>query len=125
VLALATFRRNLKSFVSLAKDNGIRVLFGNQALQPKEEMFVRHVSKKPFNSEMFYPLHSEFLSHHRAYNEAIRQVAGETGELFVDNDTRLGGDARYFIDHVHYTPEGVRVLARNYAEHILRAALIR
>ena len=117
-LAVEIFKRNLRSFVALAKENGIIVLLGNQPLQPSEELFVRHIDHKPYNSIVKYPLHNEFLHHHSAFNEVIRQVSEETGALFIDNESEFGGDIEYFIDYVHYTPKGVRRLADNYAEFI-------
>ena len=38
----------------------------------------------------------------------------------VENDMRFGGQERYFIDFIHYTEEGIRKLAENYAEVIIR-----
>ena len=73
---------------------------------------------KPYNSLITYPLHEEFVYHHRILNESIRQVAEETRAMFIDNDSKLGGNTEYFIDFVHYTPKGVRVLASNYAKFI-------
>lgn len=110
------FRRNLRSFVSLAQSNGIQVLLGTQALQPSEEMFLRHMNEKPYNKKVLYPLHEEFVQHHHAYNEAIKQVSLETGTMFADNDLALGGQIEFFHDFVHYSVAGVKPLAQNYAD---------
>jgi len=123
-LPLEVFKRNLRSFVAIAKENGIRVLLGNQPLQPSEEYFIRHVAYKPYNSIVTYPLHDEFVQHHRAFNNAIKQVAEETQVLFIDNDSALGGKKDYFIDYVHYTPEGVTKLANNYANFLLKNHIV-
>lgn len=124
-LPLQVFKRNLRSFVAIAKENGIKVLLGNQPLQPSEEYFNRHVAYKPYNSIVTYPLHDEFLQHHRAFNNAIKQVAEETHVLFIDNDSALGGKKDYFIDYVHYTPEGVYKLANNYANFLFKNHVVR
>lgn len=123
-LAIEVFKRNLRSFVALAKANKIKVLFGNQPLQPTEEYFLLHMLDKPYNSTVIYPLHNEFVAHHRAFNKAIRQVAEETDVLFIDNESKLGDNKEYFIDFVHYTPKGVTVLANNYATFLIRNNLI-
>lgn len=124
-LAIDIFKRNLRSFVALAKENGIIVLLGNQPLQPSEELFVRHIGHKPYNSIVKYPLHNEFVHHHSIFNEAIRQVSEEAGALFIDNKSKLGENIEYFIDYVHYTPKGVHVLANNYAEFMLSGNVIK
>lgn len=123
-LAIKIFKRNLRSFVAVAKENGIKVLLGNQPLQPTEEYFIRHVVHKPYNSIVTYPLHNEFVLHHRTFNEAIRQVAEETGVLFIDNESKLGENKEYFIDFVHYTPKGVSILAHNYTQFLIHKNII-
>ena len=123
--AVQVFERNLKSFVYLARPNGIGVLFGSQPLQPSEEYFNRHMQYKDYNDVAVYPLQEEFVKHHQAFNESIRKVAEETGSDFVENDGALGGKEEYFIDLVHYTPAGVKKLAENYAEYIIGHSLVK
>jgi hypothetical protein len=122
--ALETFKRNLRSFIAIARTRGIRVLFGTQAIMPTKEMFELHMREKVYNDEVIYPLHEEFVAHHSAYNKAIIEVAKENDIYYVDNEPSMSGVAKYFIDFVHYTPEGVRQLARNYATYILQNNII-
>ena len=117
-LAVEVFKRNLGSFIAIAKHEGIRVVLGNQSLQPSEDYFKRHMAFKSYNSIVTYPIHDEFVHHHRAFNEAMRHVAEDAGVLFVDNDSVLGGNREFFVDFIHYTPDGVDVLASNYAESL-------
>jgi len=124
-LAEKIFRRNLRSFVSLAQANGIQVVLGTQALQPTKDMFLKHMTEKPYNSKVLYPLHEEFIHHHRAFNEAIKKVSLETGTLFADNDLALGGKIEFFHDFVHYTVAGVKLLAQNYADVISKSKTVK
>lgn len=117
--ALEVFRRNLQSFVTLAKANGIRVLLASQALEPSEEYFTRHILPKLYNKMIYYPLHSEFLSHHHAYNRVIEEVALENGVWFLDNDRLFDGRSEFFTDFVHYSKPGVEKLAQNYADFLV------
>jgi hypothetical protein len=98
--------RNLRSFVTLARSHGIHVLLASQPLQPSEEYFLRHMSRKPYNKRIGYPLQDEFIKHRHHYNEIIRHVATDQGTWFLDNDAPFAGDERYFIDLVHYTLAG-------------------
>ena len=123
-LLIETFKRNLRSFIAIAKEDGIQVLLGNQPLQPSEEFFVSHMGHKSYNSIVTYPHHAEFLHHHRQLNESIKQVAEETRVLFIDNEYVMGGNTEYFVDFIHYTPKGVRTLATNYAKFILGENII-
>jgi len=125
LLAQKVFEQNLRSFVTLAKSKGIKVILGTQPLQPSEEYFLRHIKYKEYNSIVVYPLHNEFVKHHRAYNDIIRKVARETGVGLVDNAALLGGDKKYFIDFVHYTERGLGEIARNFAEYIISHNLVK
>ncbi len=121
-VAAAVFRRNLRSFVALARHNDIRVVLGSQALLDTEEAFLRHMAVKPYNDVITYPLHEEFVAHHRRYNAIMKEVAEAEGAVFVDN-SRLDNQQAYFIDFVHYTPQGVEALAASYAGSLLDAGI--
>jgi lysophospholipase L1-like esterase len=47
-----------------------------------------------------------------AYNGVIREVARETGAILIDGENSIPGDARYFIDSVHFTDAGSELMAR-------------
>lgn len=112
--AREAFRRNLVSFVTLARGEGIEVVLGTQPLEPSEESFERHMAFKPYNDIVRYPLHEEFLAHHAAYNQVIREVAEAEGALLVDSAANFAGHPELFVDFVHYNLEGVEALAANF-----------
>jgi hypothetical protein len=113
------FRRNLTSFATLAKSNGIEVILGSQPLgEYSESEFDEHVNVKPYNDDIYYPLHEEFIQHHGRFNEIIKTVADDLGVFYTANDETFGGNPDYFSDIVHYTKEGVELLARNYEDTV-------
>lgn len=122
-LAVEIFKRNLQTFINVARAAGAKVVLGSQPLEPSEEYFLRHMAVKAYNSRITYPLHEEFVQHHRAFNQAMSDVAAEQGVLFLDNDASFAGDRQLFYDYVHYSPEGVRKLADNFATFLLDAGL--
>jgi len=117
--AAAIFRRNLQTFVDIARAHGIPVLLATQPYQPDEDMFLQHWGRKPYNDRVLYPLQSELVKHHHAYNDIIAQVAAANGTGFLDNDRRFGGERRYFRDNVHYSREGIVRLATGFADYLL------
>ncbi len=117
------FRRNIETFVAIAKDRDIKVILGTQPHEPSEEFFVRHMGYKPYNDVALYPPHGQHLDIHERYNEAIRDVAEERGVGLVDNARDFAGETRYFIDHVHNSDEGLLKLAELYARFIHLAYL--
>ena len=122
--SLEVFERNLESFIALARSRDIKVVLGSQALEPSEEFFLSHQLHKSYNEQAIYPLHDEFVSHHKAYNRALRRVAERHGTVFVDNEAVLSGKTELFIDHVHMTAVGVEKLANSYAETLLTSGAI-
>ena len=123
-LAVQIFERNLRTFITVARAGGADVVLGSQPLEPSEEYFLRHMAVKSYNSRITYPLHDEFINHHRVFNQAIKNVADEQGVMFLDNNASFAGERRLFFDYVHYSPEGVRKLGENYASLLLNNVLL-
>ena len=119
------FRRNLKTFASIASSAGIPVLFGTQPLELSEEYWSRHMRYKKYNDVVVYPLHEEFVLHHKKFNDIIKQAGREAGVPVVDNGAIFAGNRAFFVDFVHYTKEGVEKLAENYYDMIVSRNLIK
>ncbi len=118
-LVQEVFARNLESFALLAKDRGIGVVLGSQPLKDLTEAeFDQDVGVKSYNADMHYPLHEEFIAHHRRFNEIIEATAERLGVGYADNAERFAGERDYFLDLVHYSKAGVELLAENYAESL-------
>ncbi len=117
------FVRNLRSFVSLARSGGIRVVLASQPLHRSEDYFRRLMAGSRANSLMVFPLHDEFVQHHIAFNEILREVAEETGAYFLDNDPALAGRDEHFVDYIHYTQLGVDQLAKSFCEFLASGPL--
>ncbi|MDQ5980320.1 MAG: hydrolase family protein, partial [Verrucomicrobiota bacterium] len=123
--AQQVYERNLRSFVALARTNGLGVILASQPLEPGRDFFDQQMAYKPYNNIVQYPMHEEFIKHHLAYNRTIEKVARETGVWFLDNNADFGGDRKYFIDMVHYSSAGIDRLAENYANCILGQKIVR
>ena len=50
----------------------------------------------------------------RNLTHALVRVAEEEGVGLADNAARMDDEDAYFTDHVHYTPEGIRVLTEGW-----------
>jgi lysophospholipase L1-like esterase len=61
------------------------------------------------------------LEGYEAYNQAIRQVAEETGALLVEGELGIPGDATHFTDSVHFTDAGNAAMARRLNQALLRS----
>ena len=122
--ALDVFKRNLRTFIGIARQNQIAVLLGTQPLMTDEAYFTASMAGKPYNDVVTYPLHAEFVAHHNIFNDAILSVADQEGTYRLDNRGALIESSADFIDFVHYTPEGVRKLAAHYAKFIIDTDIV-
>jgi len=55
------------------------------------------------------------------YNDAVRQVASETGALLIDGENSIPGDAQHFADSVHFTDKGSHLMARRVARGLIQS----
>lgn len=118
-LVQEVFERNLTSFTLLAKERGIDVIIGSQPLKDLTEAeFDEDVGVKSYNADMHYPLHEEFISSHRRFNEILEATAKRLDVGYADNAEQFAGDPGYFLDLVHYSRAGVERLAQNYEDSL-------
>ena len=116
------FKRNLRSFVTLAKSQGIEVLLASQA---HSSQVVPIENETQNNNGVTRPLNDEWRSHSDSYNRAIEEVANEMNIWFMDNAKSMKGKDQYFIDRIHYTSAGVTELANNFSDFIISVAIIK
>jgi lysophospholipase L1-like esterase len=52
------------------------------------------------------------------FNDVIKAIANEYSIGFIDNSSGIAKNTKYFADNVHYTDEGARLVALNFANYI-------
>ncbi len=118
------FRRNLLNFYNIATKWNISVLYATQPLNSNTGNFgYKAWDDKLKNVKL--PLDSERKAHHKFFNKIIKEVAINTNSYFLDNDSLLGGDPKYFIDEVHYSKTGIEKLATDYRDYIVSKNIIK
>jgi lysophospholipase L1-like esterase len=53
-----------------------------------------------------------------AYNAAIRDAAAATGAVLIEGEFDIPGDARHFVDSMHFTDAGSSAMARRVTERL-------
>jgi lysophospholipase L1-like esterase len=99
-LGLETYRRNIEHLIAVCKSRGITLV----------------LSTYPY---FLYPwIRNDVV--HMKYHEGVQQENAVVRELAKRHDLRLSdnavlmpNDEKYFVDSVHYTPEGMQLLAEN------------
>jgi lysophospholipase L1-like esterase len=102
----ASFRSKLESFVFLCRSHGIVPVLMTQASRylVSPDAVVRNglqAMKDGFGID--YP---EFQTLYVAFNDLIRQVAGETGTVLIDLDRLIPRNGSYIYDGVHFNEAG-------------------
>ncbi|MEB2283220.1 MAG: hypothetical protein B6D46_05620 [Polyangiaceae bacterium UTPRO1] len=94
---LKFFGRNQRSLVALAHAHGVDIVLGTQAARAARRTTAAFA----------------------AYNAVTRQVAAETGAALADVAAEVVNDG-LFVDDVHNTSEGARVVARQWLDPVAR-----
>lgn len=119
--AVNTFKRNVENFISLSRKSNSRVLLLSQAIN-KEEKYSDFIPTD--KSNMIWPPHEEYLSHHRFYNDLIRSISISKKTYYLDCDSLFNSDPELFIDALHYSKKGVDKLSQIISDYILEKNII-
>jgi lysophospholipase L1-like esterase len=114
------FKRNILTMVYVCRGYGIRPVLSTFATTLNE----RNLQESPEKFEVLTDYVSTLtykglLDAKKRYNDAIREVAAEEDVLLVDNNALVPETFDYLYDYCHFTPEGARLVADNFAKEIL------
>jgi lysophospholipase L1-like esterase len=103
---LDTYRRNMKNLINVCKGNNFFPILSTYC-------------------QYLYPEAKENALYLKYYdgvcqeNEVIRELANEFNLPLVDNAKLVPQEEDYFVDTVHFTPEGMRLIAENLSRPII------
>jgi len=100
---LSTYRRNLQTIVDIATSRGIKVVLGTFVFYLYEEIYDN-------------PLHLRYRDIVNLENEVVREIARINRLPLVDNAQTFPRDRELFVDSIHFSPQGMTLLATNFAD---------
>lgn len=103
---LHTYHRNIEHIVNLCKSNGITVILST---------FCHYMYEDVKNSKV----HQKYNEGVLMENEAMRNIAEKHRIPLVDNNILFPYEEKYFVDSIHFSPYGMRVLAENISVPII------
>ncbi len=103
---LDTYKRNIEHVINICKANNIQVILST---------FSQYLYPQVRNKEV-YLKHYEGI---KLENKAMRDLAAKHNLPLVDNACLLPQEDKYFLDTVHFTPEGMRLAAGNISGPII------
>lgn len=102
---LSTYRRNLQHIIDICRSNRIKVILSTYC----------HYLYDEIKTE---PLHILYAKIVKEENNVMRDLALMNNITLVDNAKLIPQDERYFVDSIHFTPEGMEKIAENIADAI-------
>jgi len=114
--SLLTYSRNLNSFLSATKADGVSVILGDQASLYKNNISIEEAKRLIFpnlvckENGKYYSMFS-IKKGIEQFNMVTQKTAEENGIPFIDFDSKLPKNLDYFSDSVHYTEKGNILIA--------------
>lgn len=103
---VGTYRRNLEHVINICKANGIHAILST---------FSQYLYPQVQNKEVYLKLCEGI----KLENDVMRSLAAKHGLPLVDNAYLVPEEDKYFMDTMHFTPEGMRLVAENISRSII------
>jgi hypothetical protein len=127
--SLPSFERNMRNIVQIAKLKNVYIILASEPflyhidLSDKEkkkiqfdDLFMTEDGKKP---DMISIIHGMNL-----FNETARNIAMENEVPFFDLEKVVPKTLDYFLDDVHYTEKGNKIIAEKLSEFVIQTKII-
>ena len=102
---LQTYERNIQHVIDLCKNNNIKVILGTFCFY-----FYSKIKDDPLHK-----LYNKIVSEE---NEIMKKLANKNNLTLVDTSNIIPREDIYFVDSSHFTPAGMSLLAKCFAEKI-------
>jgi lysophospholipase L1-like esterase len=109
-MGLKTYQRNLQHIIDICRCNNIQVVLSTYC----------HYLYDAIKDEPLHQLYSQLI---KQENDIVRDLAVKNNLRIVDNALMVPSEDKYFVDSIHFTPEGMRLIAVNIAEVIMKLPL--
>ena len=102
---LEVYRRNLEILIEICKSRDIKVVLSTYA----------HFLHKDIRDSELHKKLREIISKE---NAIMRDLSNFHELTIVDNANLIPAEEKYFLDSLHFTPEGMKLLAKNIAKSL-------
>ncbi len=126
--ALEQYKQSLEKIITAAQENSIEIVLTTFITLAHENLEV-NMSKQPYLWQdiylKWYPFTpGEIRKIYQHFNETVIDLAKSKNIKFIDLATLYPKDSKYFVDHIHFTPEGNQRLAELIATFLEQERLI-
>jgi hypothetical protein len=117
--SLDGFRSDLEELVEFLRHQKIKVILSSYPVLISSENIDKHLEVFLDHRRFYIELSLQgIIDASVKFDEVIKRVANDYSIGFIDNNAALSKDSRNFADNVHYTDEGARLVALNFATYI-------
>jgi len=117
--SLEGFRNDLEELIQFLRHQKIEVILGSYPVMISPENLDKHLEIFLDHRRFYVELSLQgIIDASVKFNEVIESVADEYLIGFIDNNAAISKNTEYFADNVHYTDEGARLVALNFATYI-------
>ncbi len=102
---LRVYKRNIQAFIDVCKRNEIQLILST---------FCFYLHEEASNSKT----HLRYQEIVNMENEIMKELAEKNKLKLVDNASLIPKEEQFFVDTIHFTPEGMNRLANNFANAI-------
>ena len=106
-LGLKTYKRNIQHIIDLSQKNGVEVILSTYC----------HFIHDEIKEVKLNLLYDKIV---KEENNVMFELARINKLKLVDNYSLIPQDEKYFVDSVHFSPAGMKLLAKNIADVICR-----
>lgn len=115
---LKQYRLNIAATIKLIE------LIGAKPILAIEERLVAANNTEEQKKTIQYNLsgvnnHEELVTLFNSCDSIIKQLSVDYSVPLINVNEKVGADSKYFMDHVHTTPEGSRVIAKEYSDFFI------
>lgn len=107
------FRKDLGELVEVAGQGNRRVAVATFSTRLRPEQPLDEMKRAAVSALVYMPFMGldGLLFGYARYNDIIRDVAREQKVLLIEGENHIPGDAVHFVDSVHFTDSGSRLMA--------------
>lgn len=118
-----SFKQRLKKLVRESQEAANLVAIATFSYKIRREQ-TREGQVKAANSALYYMPYMSIeglLDGYEEYNRVIREIARETDVLLIEGETDIPGNDTYFVDSIHFTDAGSKLMAKRISDALLNS----
>jgi len=117
---LNSFKNDLNDIILFLSSKGVGVILSSYPVLISKTNLGEYLEIFLDNRRFCIELSFEgMIKAPKQFNSIIQSIANEGGAGYVDNFNGMPKEIKCFGDNVHYTNEGARIIASNFAKYIL------